>query len=259
MTTPNLRVFGSCAWLPRAGSDGSWYLLDDSILVDTGWRGVTALIDAGLDATDYPVQLFTHMHPDHRLALPQLLMYWRIRRGTQGLGGLTLAGPEEALERCYRDAKNFVFSTSDETDVSDCARLPMRAGEAYTLPGHRVETVRSLHAVPGLCYRITHEATGHVICLSGDTAWQADLAGFFRDADLLVYECTKRDIPVPADRRARVGHSSVYDAIRVARESGARRLLLTHCPVEHEAMLRIARAELDIPVDFAEPGLVVEY
>ena len=259
MATPNLRVFGSCAWLPRAGNDGSWYLLNDQILIDTGWRGVTSLIDVGLDATQYPVQMFTHLHPDHRLALPQLMMYWRIKRGTAGLSGLTLAGPKEALERCYRDAKEFLFSTSDETDVSDCSLLPLAADGSYLLPGHRLRTTRSLHAVPGLCYRITHEETGRVVCLSGDTAYQEGYAAFFRNADLLVYECTKRETLVPPERRALVGHSSIYDAIRVAQESHARRLLLTHCPVQHDVMLSIARTRLDIPVDFAEPGLTIEY
>lgn len=259
MTTPNLRVFGSCAWRPSAGNDSSWYLLDDQILIDTGWRGVTALIDAGLDATQYPLQLFTHMHPDHRLALPQLMMYWRILRGTGGLDGLTLAGPAGELERCYRDAKAFLFSTSDERYVSDCELLPLHDGDTRLLPGHILRATASLHAVPGLSYRITNEATGRVICLSGDTAYQEKYADFFRGADLLVCECTKRDSEIPPERRAQIGHSSVHDAVRMAREAGVKRLLLTHSTIQHERSLAIARAALDIPVDFAEPGMVIEY
>ena len=259
MATPNLRVFGSCAWLPRAGNDGSWYLLDDAILIDTGWRGVTSLIDADLDATRYPVQLFTHMHPDHRLALPQLMMYWRIRRGTQGLRALTLAGPAGELEKCYRDAKAFLFSTSDEREVADCTLLPLRSDDVCRLPGHIVRTTSALHAVPGLSYRITNEETGRVVCFSGDTAYQDKYAEFFRGADLLVCESTKRDAEVPPERRPLVGHSSVYDAIAMAKAAGVRRLLLTHRSVHHPHALSIARAALDIPVDFAEPGMVVAY
>ena len=91
MAEPFLRIYGSSDWCPTPGNDGSCYLLDDRILIDTGWRGVTHLIDDEVDPLQAPTMLFTHLHPDHRLALPQLIMYWRIKKYT--LAGLTVAGP----------------------------------------------------------------------------------------------------------------------------------------------------------------------
>ena len=116
MAEPFLRIYGSSDWCPTPGNDGSCYLLDDRILIDTGWRGVTHLIDDEIDPLQAPTMLFTHLHPDHRLALPQLIMYWRIKKYT--LAGLTRRADPDAVRSRLR------------LRVSRCGRLAHRGGRA---------------------------------------------------------------------------------------------------------------------------------
>jgi ribonuclease Z len=64
------------------------------------------------------------------------------------------------------------------------------------------------------------------VVITGDTRPCPATVEMSRDADLLVHEATFGDEEAP--RAAETGHSTAREAATVARESGARRLLLTH-------------------------------
>lgn len=101
---------------------------------------------------------------------------------------------------------------------------------------------------------------GRRVVLSGDTRPCPAIVAAAKDADLLVHEATFSD-----DEQARAvdtRHSTAREAGRVAKEAGARRLVLTHLSSRHDVdprpLLEQARQEYPGPVDVAYDGLSLE-
>lgn len=250
-----LRVLGSSNWCPTPGCDSSSYTVSDKMMIDTGWYSVPNMLNIGLEPLEMPLVLFTHMHADHAMALPQLLLYWRVHNGGN-LCPLTLAGPKEMLRDTYLKAFSYAFYDAPDAkpEFGEPTLLELSGGDSFEYRGMKIETMSSLHAVPGLVYRITDPASGHVLCLSGDTAYQSGYDAFFGGCDLLLHEASMGRGPVSPEANAHCKHSSAYEAALVAKEAGAKRLVLTHAPLPNrEPALQQAKELLDIPVDWAEP------
>jgi len=100
---------------------------------------------------------------------------------------------------------------------------------------------------------------GRKVVISGDTRPTAALALAARDADLIVHEAT-----FAAEEGAKAvetGHSTSAEAARIARDAGARRLVLTHISARYtrEAPELLAEARAIFPeTEVARDGLQVE-
>jgi ribonuclease Z len=101
---------------------------------------------------------------------------------------------------------------------------------------------------------------GRRLVISGDTRPCASVVRAARDADLLVHESTFSDDE--QERALETRHSTAREAARVAREAGARRLVLTHLSSRHDTdparLLAQAREEYKGPVEVAYDGFTVE-
>lgn len=254
MSEPFLRIYGSCDWCPMPRNDASTYLLDDKIIIDTGWKGVSNLIDDEIDPLQAKLMLFTHLHPDHRLALPQLLMYWRIRTGS--LAGLTVAGPGERMQSLYDHAFDYLFHDED-----DPAQIPAHANIMPVMPGdvietqtHIIESAASHHNVPGRMYRITHKPSGRVIGFTGDTGYFDGIGEFFAGVDTLVCECTRGD-----ERESVSGHMNLWEVAKAANAVQPQQLVLTHCTRDRDAILDEILPLVSCDAFWAEPGDLLLY
>jgi len=101
---------------------------------------------------------------------------------------------------------------------------------------------------------------GRRLVISGDTRPCPSLVRAAKDADLLIHESTFSD-----DEQARAletRHSTAREAAQVAREAGAKRLILTHLSSRHDTeptrLLTQAREEYKGPVEVAFDGLTVD-
>ncbi|HEX8539056.1 MAG TPA: ribonuclease Z [Cystobacter sp.] len=127
----------------------------------------------------------------------------------------------------------------------------LQRGEPVQLPDGR--TIRPEEVVG-------EPRPGRRLVISGDTRPCPALVKASRDADLLIHESTFSD-----DEQARAletRHSTAREAAQVAREAGARRLILTHLSSRHDTdpsrLLTQAREEFKGPVEVAYDGLTVE-
>lgn len=127
----------------------------------------------------------------------------------------------------------------------------LQRGEAVTLPDGT--TVRPEDV-------LGEARPGRRLVISGDTRPCASLVRAAKDADLLVHESTFSDDE--QERALETRHSTAREAARVAREAGARRLILTHLSSRHDTdpskLLTQAREEYKGPVEVAHDGLTVE-
>ncbi|WP_095982901.1 ribonuclease Z [Melittangium boletus] len=127
----------------------------------------------------------------------------------------------------------------------------LQRGEPVELPDGRVVRPEEVVGEP---------RPGRRLVISGDTRPCASLVRAAKDADLLIHESTFSD-----DEQARAletRHSTAREAAQVAREAGARRLILTHLSSRHDTeparLLAQAREEYKGPVEVAFDGLTVD-
>ena len=260
MNEPFVRVLGPADWHQTAHNDHSCYTVSDRILIDACPSVVTQLQEAGVDPLDVHLVLVTHMHCDHYMGLAPLMHYWRVCRQTD-LSGLTIAGPRETVQDYVDFTLRFVFRDKLDACVTRMPRiLPLGEGDTLHHAGYAVHVHEADHAVPARSYRLVHEESGRSVGFTGDTRYQQSLPGFFRDVDLLLHEVSLGAGPVDPVHNAGCRHSSAQEAVRVCRESGARRLLLTHCyEGKRQTALDEARRLLDRSVDWAMPGSVFPF
>ncbi|MBZ4395705.1 ribonuclease Z [Myxococcus faecalis] len=127
----------------------------------------------------------------------------------------------------------------------------LQRGESVTLEDGRVVKPEDVLGAP---------RPGRKLVISGDTRPCAAVVKAAQDADLLIHESTFSD-----DEQARAletHHSTAREAARVAREAGARRLVLTHLSSRHDTdpakLLAQAREEYKGPCEVAYDGFTLE-
>lgn len=254
MNTPFVRVLGSADWHQTKRNDHSCYTVCDRILVDACSNVVQNLLEQDVDPIDVSTICFTHMHADHYMGLAPLLLYWRVRKAS--FGELTIVGPKATVRAGFERAVNFVFHDSRDfrAEVAELPTIIEIEGEGFfDHPEFRIEAIDADHAVPGLCYRMQHRESGRTVCFTGDTRYRSCFGDFFKDADMLLHECSFGAGELP-ESNALCRHSNVDDAVRVCGEANVRSLLLTHTyEPNRESALAQARKRMGIPVDWAMP------
>ncbi len=249
-----LRIMGSSWWIPCKGDDCACYLINDHILVDTGWYSVHNMLELGINPANVDTVLLTHTHCDHYLGLAHLIMYWRTQKAT--LKGLTILGPEETVRAGFERSLNYILHDSRDLH-EEIAEMPkiveMSNNSIYKFDHFTVESLKTIHAVPGVVYRITDDNTGAVICFTGDTAYRPEYGEFFHDCDILIHECSMGVGPTDPVENKYCLHSSATDAGIVAKASHAKRMLMVHtAPERREACVEKAKSISGIPVEWPE-------
>ena len=210
---------------------------------------------------------FTHMHADHLLGVVGLirtmalqgrterLRLWgprgsaRVLRRAESLGFERASFPVEVLElepgqRVER--KDFAI-VGFPVDHRGSASLGYALVESERKGRFNPERARELGIPEGPLWGQIHRGNpvmlpdgrviepselvgprrpGRTVVVTGDTRPCAATIEASRDADLLIHEATFGD--EEAARAVETGHSTAREAAEVAREAGARRLLLTH-------------------------------
>ncbi|MFB1482315.1 ribonuclease Z [Corallococcus sp. RDP092CA] len=127
----------------------------------------------------------------------------------------------------------------------------LQKGESITLPDGRVVKPEDV---------LGEARPGRRLVISGDTRPCPALVQAAKDADLLVHESTFSDDE--QERAVETRHSTAREAAQVARDAGAKRLILTHLSSRHDTdpgrLLAQAREAFKGPVEVAFDGLTVE-
>lgn len=158
---------------------------------------------------DLPVYLFlTHLHLDHIYGLhllPRMPFYRRLK----------IVVPESHLED-LRKVLGEPFVAPFDGEI-----IPAREGKNDNLP-FACECGKLEHKDGAFGYRIG--IRGKELAYCSDTAYCNGSIMLAKGSDVLIHECTNR----PGMKDGGWGHSNPEEAAQVAKEAGAKRLILTH-------------------------------
>ena len=241
----SIRMLGTCCALPEnePNQDCTCALIDDNILIDTGFCAAANMLRHGVTPCDLDYLFITHCHHDHYMGLPQILFYHAMaNRAKKKSGPFTIIGPRPEIRMVVERA--ILFLRNDQYRFFNGQGLEivgLDPGESFETPRYNVMTCPTIHPVPGLCYRFTEKETGKTFVCCWDTAQYDGLIRYVKHADLLLHEASygphKRDPLLPG------GHSGAPDAAELAKNACVGQLALVHYyPRLREENLAVAKA-----------------
>ena len=236
----SVTVLGCDGSYPGPGGAASGYLLRGggaTVWLDCG-PGTLAALQTHVSVHDVDAVVVSHEHPDHRNDLEGFHVACAYVVGRDGIPVFAPAGVRE--HGYHPGPPTLLFS-----EVAD--------GSRFTVHGMAFTASRTDHGPPTMAMRV--EAGGRSLGYTADTGPGWEPTGLGPPLDLLLSEAT-----FTAEREGHSDHLSGRQAGRLARQAGARRLVLTHLwPVTDRAALEAeAAAAYGAPVELAEPGRTYE-
>jgi ribonuclease Z len=165
----------------------------DKLLFDCGRGFAQRLTEYGISLAAVDKLFLTHLHSDHILSIPDLLLVgWTSGRKTP----LQVWGPTGTKNMMDYLGKAFEFDIKVRSDFDD--RLPLEAvrtvtkeideGVIYENNGVKVTAFVVDHGPtkPAFDYRVDY--AGHSVAMSGDTRFSENLIQHSRGVDLLIHE-----------------------------------------------------------------------
>jgi ribonuclease BN (tRNA processing enzyme) len=235
-----LTVVGcSPAW-PNPGGAQSGYLVEGrgSLLLDCG-PGVLARLREPQGWPELDAIAITHFHLDHWGDLVPWVWGSLYRNGGRSAPELWVPSGGKAMLEEHGGRLGFTDMFERVFTISE-----YEPGAPFQAAGYTITGVRVPHyTLEAHAFRV--EDGSVTLAYSGDSGPSPQLAELARDADLFVCEATLASGESDGDLR---GHLSLDEAQDAFAASGARRLIVTHRPVELAAE----------GVELAYDGLVVE-
>jgi ribonuclease Z len=210
-TTPPLRViilgsgFGPRVNLQRSGAS---ILVEtsmgDKFLFDCGRGFAERLTESGISMGAIEKLFLTHLHSDHILSVPDLLLEgWFEGRKTP----LQVWGPSGTKSMMEYIGKSFEFDIKVRSDFDDrlnkdaihSSTTDIKEGVVYEKNGATVTAFLVDHGPvkPAFGYRLDY--VGHSVVLSGDTRFSENLIKHSQGVDLLIHEVAAVFSPDPKE------------------------------------------------------------
>jgi ribonuclease Z len=188
------------------------------VLVDCGGDVVQRLLAAGLEVDRIAMLVITHEHADHVSGFPLFMeKIWLAQRRRP----IPVCGPRAAIDQARTIFEAFDTSGWKRLPAIDWREVALEEGAAvWNSDEWRVTAAPGIHSVPVIGVRVEHLPSGTTFAYSSDTERSDAISRLSQGADLLVHEAT-------GDHR---GHITAAGAGAVAREAGAKRLVMIHIP-----------------------------
>lgn len=253
-----LTVLGSSGSLGGPSSPASGYLVEVEgcapVVVDMG-PGVLGALQRHVSPEDVTV-LLSHLHADHCLDVPGLLVWRRYGPEATGAGVVPLIGPSGTAYRIGVASSEEPGAVDDLTDTFDVRTWDVTPHvELWGDDGEVAVTVRAErvdHPPESYGLRLTSRE-GRTLVYSGDTAYCESLVELAAGADVLLCEASWTH----EGERPPGMHMSGTEAGRTAARAGVGRLVLTHIPpwTDRDAVRDEAAREFGGEILLAEPDL----
>ncbi len=210
-----LTIIGCWGAYPGPGGASSGYLIEEGehkFLLDCG-SGILSKIDRYTDLRSLNTVVLSHYHSDHVADVGCLQYASKVQ--------MSLGERKTPVSFYGHNLSDFFDSLSyDEASVG----IAVEEGVPLVLETFTLGFKHTPHPAPSFAVRIESERGS--IGYTGDTGWDDSLSGFFKDVDLLLCESSLYNKYLGAVE----GHLTAGEAGRLALESNAGKLVLTHFP-----------------------------
>jgi ribonuclease BN (tRNA processing enzyme) len=250
-----ITLLGTGTPAPSLARQGSGYLLkvgDDLLVMDHGPGAHHRLLESGHRATDVTHAFFSHLHYDHCLDYPRLVLQrWDmgadripdlevygpapIARMSDGLFGADGVFAPDIRARIEHRSSLDVFQSRGGTPPRRRPAPRVReicAGDVVSGPAWTITVGRAAHVQPHLeCLAFRLDSDEGSVCYSGDSGPCEEIATLARGCDVLIHmnHYLPGREPSPAYRAACGNHR---DNAALAARAGVKALVLTHLPPE---------------------------
>jgi len=237
------------AYTDRPGAVGSSYLVEageTALLLDLGHGAFANLAGAREPSTLSGIAI-SHLHPDHFVDLVPLRHYLRYEFDPPRR--LPVLAPQDLVERLDGLLGEPGFSAA-ALDVE-----PLADGLLRSIGDLQLEARRVAHTDDSYAFRVASvgEPSRPGLVYSGDCGQADDLRPLIRPGDVLLTEVSFGLGPVAPGAQ----HLDAGEVARLARESDASRVLLTHLLSGQDRAATAATVERlsgDRPVRLVDPG-----
>ena len=222
------QFFGTSAAIPSPDRDNTalaFYSPEEIVLVDCSGSPYQKLLKAELDPVRVSSLIVTHRHVDHVYGIPSLAH-------NMGLAGRRTTLHVHALAETMKILRGFrdLFPLEEKMPYRiELHEIPAKEGyEVLRARGFRVLSTPVRHGAPNIALRADFDLPpehGSVV-YSSDTSPCPSLISLARGADILIHEPTF--LHSDAARAAADGHTTGHQAGEVAKQAGAKRLILCH-------------------------------
>lgn len=253
----------------------------ERLLFDAGRSVTTGMMRAAVNPADVTRVFITHLHSDHVISLPELMISpWASQGRKVPLEVWDPEGTRAMMEK-FQEALAFdihVRRDVDERFPAEGVRVlaqDIREGTVYESNGVKVTAFLVDHGPvkPAFGYRI--DFGGRSVVISGDTGPSTNLVKFSAGVDVLIHEVTRwKQDPVlagPPDEllpnsRQTVGqaktiaehHTDGVEVGRVLAQIKPRLAVFSHYNVDPKATLPLVRQQYDGPVEFGEDLMAID-
>lgn len=252
-----LTILGCSGSVPTPKNPASGYLVSfadaPSIVMDLG-PGTLAALQEQQDPVDAHIA-FSHLHPDHCLDFPSLLVWRRFHPTAAAPARNHCIGPKATPTHLGR------LSADDPEEVDDFsdtfAFTQWQHGERELVDDVYITPFKAAHPIETYALRMEHAKTGKVIAYSADSAYTEDLIPAAQDADIFLCEAAWG---ASSEGQPENMHMSGAEAGRLATQAGAKKLILVHLQPwgDAAATLEAARSEFDGELILGAPGMEFE-
>jgi ribonuclease BN (tRNA processing enzyme) len=187
----------------------------------------------------------SHQHPDHCADLLIAFHAWTYRPNPRR--GVPVYAPQSVWDRVTAFLEKGPGSELYET----FAFTPVWSGDDVTIGDLDVSFIEMDHSAPTVGSRWT--ANNRSLFYTADTGPEGDWQEQARDVHVMLSEASLQGT---TEGKGPVQHLTAGEAGSIARQLGAKKLVLTHIPPYLDSSLSIHEAELafDRPVGLAVPG-----
>ncbi|PSW21546.1 MBL fold metallo-hydrolase [Photobacterium sanctipauli] len=219
---------------------------DDAYLIDAGYGASLRLLEAGIPLKKIKGIFLTHLHSDHTLDYPALLVNaWSTGLKTP----IKVYGPK-GIEQMHESAlKTYQIDIDQRIDFENRPDLyklieinEMKEGEVFDNGTLKVSSIAVPHSPfeMGEAFALKFEVGGKMIVSSGDVSYYPPLGDFAKNADILLHEVVYPQGVANLVNRINgsggediakailIHHTSARDVGKIAQKAQPTKLVLTH-------------------------------